>query len=204
MMSTGPCGWTPEALCDTDLDKVTDEDISTAIFILWSMTGQRFGACLVTASPIPACKCRRAGCSSDCTLYLPGPVSDVETVLVDGEVYTDWVRVGDTLRSPRPWRADVEVTYYQGLPVPSGGERAILLLAREVAKGRCEDETCTLPQNLVRRTLQGDTQEFEPIEAGRTNITFVDMWVDAVNATVDLPAFTSPDVEPLIVEQVGS
>lgn len=61
--STGPCGWTIDTTCCPDWDAATntqrDRATSWATYILWALTGRRFGACEVTVRP----------CGTSCNVY---------------------------------------------------------------------------------------------------------------------------------------
>jgi hypothetical protein len=61
--SSAPCGWTLNTACCSDWDTATntqrDTATSWATYILWALTGRRFGACTVTVRP----------CGSDCNVY---------------------------------------------------------------------------------------------------------------------------------------
>ncbi len=207
----GPCEWPSDpcednyGLADVTLGLAVEDE---AKFILWSLTGQRYGLCEVVAYNPPVCMCRQPSCQGECELRLPGPVHDVIEVVVDGAPTSDWVQRGDSLLRTTPWTSpwvtDVEVTYNHGLAVPAGGARAVSDLARELAKARCEDETCKLPVNLIQRTRQGDTITLEPLAEGKTGLVLVDLWVSAVVGVRPQGRVWSPDVDQLVVESVAT
>lgn len=205
-MNAEPCGW--DVLeCDSSLWPEGSEDIrnevnAAAVFILWSLTGQRYSQCAVTVTPVPSCRCVRRSCGGNCTLYLPGPVSEVLEVIVNGEEYEGWSLAADgTLWSAQPWPADVEVTYLRGFAPPAGHAQAAGELAIEIAKARCNDSSCALPPNITRRIREGDTVEFGKVVSGTTGITTVDMWIDAANRVVPgWSVVSSPDVDPWVIQ----
>lgn len=206
----GPCEW-PADPCEDNYG-FTGEDAEAqaaavedeAIFILWSLTGQRYGLCEVVAVNPPSCWCSPDCRHRTCELRLPGPVADVVEVTIGGVVDTEWVQRGDSLLRTTPWPADVEVTYHKGLPVPAGGARAVGALALEIAKAKCGDTTCRLPFTLVQRTRQGDTVSLEPLADGKTGLPLVDMWVSAVVGVRPQGRVWSPDVDPMVVTAVAS
>lgn len=61
--STAPCGWTIDTTCCPDWEAADntqrDRATSWASYILWGLTGRRFGACEVTVRP----------CGSNCNFY---------------------------------------------------------------------------------------------------------------------------------------
>lgn len=207
--SVGPCDW-PALQCEDNYGLTTPEEAAEveleAAYILWSFTGQRYGLCSITVTPPPVCFCQWDCRCRGCVLTLPAPVFDVTEVLVDGEVFTDWVQVGNTIRRSDWWPRDVEVTFRRGIPVPPGGDRVVSELARELALYRCNNAKCRLPSNITSRTRQGDTVQFgqqKQTGDGQTPLTgipMIDLWVRAVNG-VNAPAQVwSPDVEPWVAD----
>lgn len=61
--SAAPCGWTIDTTCCTEWDAATntqrDRATSYATYVLWALTGRRFGACEVTVRP----------CGTGCNIY---------------------------------------------------------------------------------------------------------------------------------------
>lgn len=79
------------------------------------------------------------------------------------------------------------VDYWQGIPVPPGGKRAVSVLACEIHKACIKDSSCALPARVKEVDREGITYTMiDPLEflgQGRTGLTEVDMWVAAVNPT---------------------
>jgi len=149
---------------------------------------------------------RGCGCRGSCTcavpnsLELPGPVSAVTEVLIDGDVLAPaayrldgnlLIRLdGETwpscqsLELPATEDGTWQITYDRGQEVPAGGQIAAGLLACELAKAACHDSTCQLPQRLQTVTRQGVTlamiDKFEGLDKGRTGLWLVDSWVASV------------------------
>src|SRR5690606_6391778 len=105
-------------------------------------------------------------------VVLPGPISDVLEVTVDGEPLPleafrvdDWnilVRqdgghlptcqdLGRPLEEPGTWG----VTYLHGEEVPPGGSLVAGILACEYAKAVCGDSPCRLPRRISSIQRQG-------------------------------------------------
>jgi hypothetical protein len=208
--SVGPCDW-PTLACP-DMYGLETEDEATeveqeAAFILWSFTGQRYGLCTVAVTPPPVCSCDWRCTCRGCALTLPAPVYEVDEVLVDGGVSSDWVQRGNQILRSTPWPQDVEVTYKRGIPVPAGGARVVSELARELALYRCKDSRCRLPSNITSRTRQGDSIQFgqRPMrekETPLTGIPMIDMWVRAADGANPPGRVWSPDVDGWVSEQV--
>jgi hypothetical protein len=204
--SVGPCEW-PSLECP-DLYGLASEEEAVAVedeakFILWSFTGQRYGLCELTVTPPPSCFCAETCECRGCSITLPAPVYDVSEVLVEGEVFTDWVQLGNTLRRATPWPRDVEVTYRRGLAVPAGGDRVVSELARELALYRCNSAKCRLPSNITQRTRQGDTIQFgqKPTKDAQTPLTgipMIDLWIRAVSGVAAPGRVWSPDITPWV------
>lgn len=206
--AVGPCDW-PSLDCSDDYGLATPDEATAvedeAKYILWSFTGQRYGLCELTVTPPPVCFCTwRCRCRG-CVITLPAPVYNVSEVVVDGEVFEDWVQVGNTIRRSTWWSRDVQVTYLRGVPVPAGGDRVVSELARELALYRCNSAKCRLPSNITQRTRQGDTIQFgqkaqRDDQTPLVGIPMVDLWIRAVNG-VNAPAQVwSPDVEPWVAD----
>jgi hypothetical protein len=111
-------------------------------------------------------------------------VLDRHTLLVrvDGGV---WPLVQD-LNAPATADNTFEVTYKQGAPLPAGGRRSLTALMVELFKARCGDASCRLPARVTNIVREGVTYSMldDPaaiLDAGRTGITEVDMWIALVN-----------------------
>jgi hypothetical protein len=154
------------------------------------------------------CGCPGVGPADGCTcisqvqVSLPGPVHDIVSVLVDGQlVPATGYRVDD-----RRWlvRADggvwparqnlavaddaagaFTITYMRGTLVPAAGRWAAGQLACELAKAMVGDKACRLPRRVASIVRQGVTTDFiDPTklaENGMTGLPDVDGWLAAVN-----------------------
>lgn len=151
------------------------------------------------------------GCGSDpcsCsyvpTVTLKGPVAAVTEVLIDGTVLpTDAYRVDNYQYLVRTdggdWPAcqnqtadpsednTFQVTYEQGVEVPSGGQLAAGILACEYGKLVCGDNSCRLPTNTSGVNRQGVSITFESVyqnmyALGTTGLFFVDQWLGSIRA----------------------
>lgn len=166
------------------------------------------------------CVCN-GGCScrADCEVVLPGPVSVIDAVTVDGIVLDSssyrldlyrglavLVRTdGECWPECQDMGLDIDevgsfaVTYQRGKPVPRAGQLAAGLLAAEFAKA-CAGADCALPQQLASLSRNGvEVQVVDPqslLDNGLTGISQVDLWIRAVNP-YSRPARTrvlSPDI----------
>lgn len=85
--STAPCGWTIDTACCSDWDTATntqrDRATSFAAYVLWALTGRRFGACEVTVRP----------CGQGCQFY-GGWMSYPVTADGIGTVWAPFIRDG--------------------------------------------------------------------------------------------------------------
>lgn len=150
-------------------------------------------------------------CRPKCEAYLPGPVSSITEVLVDGAVVDPstyevqdghWlVRTGDGCWPKCPdmeVSEAFEVTYLQGEPVPSVLLVAARTLACEFVKG-CVGEACRLPGRLQFITRQGVTAQMVDLERlmdrGLTGVVEVDQVIAMLNpyALKNRPRVWSPD-----------
>lgn len=133
-------------------------------------------------------------------LKLPGPVSSVDTVMINGEVFTDWILDSkglgrtDGVHWPRQQDQSKDldqnntfgVVYMRGLAVPAGGQLAAGTLACELAKSACGDGTCRLPRRVQTIVREGVTVAFQDDFAmlfsdNATGIWTVDSWIASVN-----------------------
>ena len=174
---------------------------------------------LIGGLPFPVA-CGSCGLSDGCScgfvpsIRLPGPVSSVTAVTIDGAVLdpsawrldgarlvrTDgqhWPNCQDMslpLGQPGTWSVD----YQRGLPVPAGGQVAAGTLASELAKAACGDTSCKLPSRLQTITRQGVTMAMlddfsRSLEKGYTGIWVVDSWIASVNGPRPAAVVMSPD-----------
>jgi len=103
---------------------------------------------------------------------------------------------------PPGWTAEgtFAVVYWQGVPVPPAGQRAVATLACELWKACTGDDSCRLPARVQQVQREGitysilDPQDF--LQDGRTGITEVDQWLAAVNPNSlrERPSVWSPDL----------
>jgi hypothetical protein len=102
-------------------------------------------------------------------------------IRVDGEAWPlcqDW-----TVNADQPGAWTVKMTY--GRPVPFGGRVAAGVLAGELTKAVCGDDTCELPRRVQTITKAGVTVGFvDPMQflnEGKTGLYEVDLWLVSVN-----------------------
>jgi hypothetical protein len=140
-------------------------------------------------------------CDHPATLRLPGPISSIEEVRIDGDVLVSTAyRVDnhvllvrtDGSRWPRCQQMGKSLTeegtfgisYTRGTEVPVGGQVAAGVLAVEMFKAMCNDATCQLPRRIQSISRQGVTitmlDKFDDIDKGHTGIWLVDSWVASV------------------------
>lgn len=157
----------------------------------------------------------RCGCEGPATLSLPWPVESIVSVTIDGAVIPPTSYRVDASRllvrtDGGSWPATQNLTaapgepdtfvieYLHGLPVPIGGEVAAGILAMELGKALCEDNTCRLPERVQTVTRQGVTvamlDGFEDLDQGRTGIWAVDSWVSSVTRAPRRSTVSSPDL----------
>jgi hypothetical protein len=143
----------------------------------------------------------RCGCGGAGGLVLPGPVSAVVSVVEDGETLP---ASGYSLNRNVLYRVggvwnpcDTVVKYNRGVTVPAGGEIAAGVLALELAKASCNDNTCQLPKRLQTITRQGVTvamlDSFDDVDKGHTGIWIIDSWVASMTKPKVRPSVLSPD-----------
>lgn len=157
----------------------------------------------------------QCGCGFTPTILLPAPAVSVEQVMIDGEILSPtayrldrnrylvrldggrWPTCQDLTAAttePGTW----EITYTLGVPVPTGGQVAAGVLARELAKAACGDKSCGLPQRIQTITRQGITiaviDSFEDVEKGHTGIWIIDAWVSSVTHAPTPSKVYSPDI----------
>ena len=129
------------------------------------------------------------------------PVRAVHEVTIDGEVLDEdayrlsknrLIRTdGDSWPVCQDWTVDADqpgawtVKYTYGRPVPFGGRVCAGILAAELGKAVCGDETCELPRRVQTVTRAGVTVGFvDPmqfLDQGKTGLYEVDLWLASVN-----------------------
>ncbi|MFR9675846.1 hypothetical protein [Streptomyces sp. TR02-1] len=143
------------------------------------------------------------GCGPICEVAMPGPVHQVEEILVDGQplppdawmvqekrylIRTDGACWPECQQLDRPdsdpgtW----SVRYLRGRPIPPGGVRAVSVLACEYYKQCAQNgKGCKLPQRVTSVEREGltytltDPMEF--LDRGRVGLAEVDQWLSQVN-----------------------
>lgn len=154
--------------------------------------------------------CGGCGCSGPCDcchvckVRLPGIVQDVVQVIIDGVVLDPSVYRVDRHRElvrtdgvcwPRcaDQHAPLDevgggafgVTYRRGLPLDDAAMYAYSSYACELLRACSQSDCCRLPERVQTVTRQGVTvamlDPMEFLDAGRTGIPEVDMWLGAVN-----------------------
>ena len=229
----------PEVTAPEDQAQL-QQAIDTAVHVLWSFTGRQFGTCPIIIRPCPREHDRfvgwmpgyawypdldsgvwrniGCGCGSTCrvdgpgVVHLPGPVSSVTAVTVDGAVIDSslYVLEGDRLYatsgrwpeqdlskpagSPGTW----SIEYLQGVAPPAGAADAVGVLALEFWN-LCRGQKCRLPRGTESVSRQGVSMKIaDPtalFENMQTGIPEVDLWIAAVNPhRLSAPsAVSSPD-----------
>lgn len=143
-------------------------------------------------------------CGGSAPLRLPGPVAGVTSITEAGEVLDpalyhveDYSHVVRT--DGKRWVAcDLKIEYQLGTPVPIGGQLAAGVLAVELAKASCRDNSCQLPTRVQTITRQGVTiamlDAFDDIDTGHTGIWIIDSWVASVTKPPVQSRVLSPDL----------
>jgi hypothetical protein len=186
-------------------DDLAAEALQVASDVLFQFTRRKYpGVGLSTIRPAG----RDRSCPPVPEIRLPSvPVVEIVEVVVDGVVVdpTEYrvdndgrlVRLPDIAGRPGRWPAwqdltlpatevgTFEVTYRHGQSPPSGGVRAAVTLARELAAGWSTDpavmSTCRLPKRVTTISRQGVTLAvLDPLTLfadGLCGIPSVDLWV---------------------------
>lgn len=222
-----PCGWTidtaaiPAWAAATAGQQQTAQDV--AVYVVWALSGRRFGICTVTVRPVDpgtrwCARLQRDGSALDGWL-LDGPVVAVDEVLIDGTVVDPatyrlydnivWLSGGELwpasndLSLPSTEPGTWEITYQRGRTVPAAGNWAATVLTRELLEsimggpGACP-RIPARAQSVVREGVA--IQLVDPtsfIDNGRTGIGEVDMFLAAVNPNQVMapPVVWSPDTD---------
>jgi len=135
----------------------------------------------------------------------PGHTPNWETVqLPDSPILAvEEVRIGDEVLDTTGWWAQLpagllhrvggtswpehglQVRYRYGIPPPAGGVRSAILLTVELGKAWARDSSCRLPKRIQTITREGVSvgffDKFEGLDAGRTGIFDIDLWINSVN-----------------------
>lgn len=227
-------GWITVAdlACEVDLDTTVDldqvADATAELMFRWS--GEQFGSSTDSYRPYRAagtCGCGSSGswvtfswssmprwvcgCNGPSYLELPGPVTAVVEVLVDGAALVDGddyrlvdgrflVRVGASwpccqdLTKPSTEEGTWLVTVTHGPGIPAGGKVSARLVAIELAKAAIGAD-CAFSGRVQSVTRDGVSAVIitDPsfITEGRSGIPFVDMWLASLGnlrgGTITLP-----------------
>lgn len=178
---------------------------STGPFVPYMRAGQMYNASLCGCSG--NCQCG----PELCEVFLPGPVYDVVSVDIDGEVVdpatygildgrflvrssttaedaaggTCWPGCQD-MSLPPGSENTFTVTYRTGIPLPAMGKAALSELAAHYIRG-CAGCGCgaTAQKSLSRLSRQGVDLQFvdaqQVLTDGRTGLPLVDQFIHAVN-----------------------
>lgn len=170
---------------------------------LSGLTGGRWGTRSVTVRPLirTTCGCGpTCGCSPE-RLRLPGHVSEVTSVTVDGDVLLPaayalydhaWLvrldgwtwPLGQSLALASTEVGTLEVTYLAGMPLTAATEAAAHELACEMLKAKSGGE-CRLPTGVTNIVREGVaftiTDPSDLLSGGRTGLYSVDLWLATVN-----------------------
>lgn len=141
-------------------------------------------------------------------IELPGPVTAINEVLVDGEVVDPavygggvfqyrWLRRFDggawpcwqDLSADTTEEGTMQVTFMYGRAPDAGGVAAAQIYACEIAKALCPDGgasgECRLPERTRTVVRQGITFDIDTpldfLDNGRTGLGLVDAWLASVN-----------------------
>lgn len=129
------------------------------------------------------------------------PVRKVNEVIIDGDVLDEsayrlsknrLLRIdGESWPLCQDWTVDADqvgawtVEYVHGRPAPFGGKVSAGILASELAKAVCNDDTCELPRRVQTVSRAGVTVGFvDPMQflaEGKTGLYEVDLWLQSVN-----------------------
>lgn len=234
-------------LDDAD-DEVKARCVTTACEIIWALSGRQFGLCETTVRPcreVCCDPCQNAGwlpmrnsvgawvnvtcrkhcrgscdCQTVCELWLPGPVSSVEEVRLDGQLLDPdeykfdrrngtlvrvsegcWPKCQNMLGDPAEDENTFAIKYLKGRPVPTAIAGAAAELANEIGLACAQDDSCSIPRSSLRQIQrQGKTEVFvDPnamIDNNRTGIFAVDLALKAFNpkGRARSGAILSPDV----------
>jgi hypothetical protein len=211
----------PDWAAATVGQRQTAQDV--AVYVVWALSGRRFGVCTVTARPVDPgtrwCTQLQPGGAPLDGWRLDGPVVAVDEVLIDGAVidpatYREhagivWLTSGALWPASNDLSLDPsepgtwQITYQRGRPVPAAGNWAATVLTRELLSGIMGGPgACpripSRAQSVVREGVA--IQLVDPvsfIDNGRTGIGEVDTFLAAVNPNQLMapPVVWSPDVD---------
>jgi hypothetical protein len=162
-----------------------------------------------------ACQADECSCDKVPMLKIPGPVVDIESIMIDGQALPsgsyrvdnwhllirldgqDWPKCQD-MTAGEDEEGSFVINYSKGVEVPVGGQVAAGLLAQEFAKALCKDKSCALPQRLQQITRQGVSMtmldDWTSMKEGQTGIWLIDSWVQSVTMPRRASTVHSPDI----------
>jgi hypothetical protein len=198
-----------------------------AVQIMWSLSGRQFGLATHIVRPCRleyefnrremrsyydllwfhdgGYFSGNCGCSGRCSLsghravHLPGPVHDITTVTLGGEVldpsgYTvennvlyraggRWPR--QDLSKPLDENGTWSVTYRRGIELPQGVPQYTGILTKEILLALADNAKCRLPRRVETVSRQGVSYKaYDPTVLyanGKTGLAEVDLWLAAIN-----------------------
>jgi hypothetical protein len=165
----------------------------------------------------PIANPRDCGCKNLSTVYLPGPVGEIEYVMMDGMVVLPYryrvdngnelVAVDPTLKwpvcqdmaAPAQSPGSFVVSYYRGMAPNELTRSTAGILAAEFYKACTDGKNCRLPQNVKTVARYGTQIEINPdLYASLMVIPEVAMLVNLLNPNglKQAPRVLSPDGPP--------
>lgn len=199
-LSCLPPGWDPNNLGDAQRAA-----IDVASQLLKAATGWRYGPCLVTVRPCSPDRSNPCtgpcGCHPVCRVMLPGPVTEIAGITVDGaelpagawrvDSYM-WLVRQDGRCFPACQRLDLPagepgtwtVTYWRGYPVPAAGVRAVTALAARIYQDCTDSDGCWIDPRVTRLNRAGVTYELDQDSEQSSawlSVPAVSSWVASVN-----------------------
>jgi len=180
--------------------------VGVPVLDAWNLVGRRTlvdDAWAGSMFALIGCGCRdNCSCSTLEALDLwHTNVREVTEVVIDGVTLSPsayrlsrnkLLRVdGESWPTCQDWTVDADqdgawtVEYVHGKSVPYGGRVAVGILATELRKAVCDDESCALPRRVQTVTRQGVSVAFiDPmtfLNDGLTGLYEVDLWILSVN-----------------------
>ena len=222
-----PVGSTDPSYAAAVLSMDAAKDV--AVQVLWALSGRQYGVFKTVVRPCPenypswmqrewfpreysvyalydsGWFTTGCGCIGSCVetgpsaVHLPGPVSAITSVTIDGAVIpsSGYVLEGDVLyRAGAAWWPSQDlskpvtmagtwkVEYMRGLTPPAGTAKLAGLLAAEFYNS-CTGGKCRLPRTVTEVSRQGVSHRMvnpqDIYASGKTGIPEIDLWLAAVN-----------------------
>jgi hypothetical protein len=146
-------------------------------------------------------------CQGDCSctrieqIVLPGPITSITEVKIDGDVLSsndyrldDWRKITrldglwpicNDLNKPDTEEGTWSVSLVYGQPVPTMGRMAVGELAYQLILACMGDDCCVLPYRIQQLARQGVSIDFPDVsqlmDVNRLGLQFCDMFLDAGN-----------------------